>query len=43
MLNTQNITAAGDEQLMRQTALGNEQAFDELYKRHSQKLFGFFF
>lgn len=43
MFNTQNITAATDEYLMQQTAAGSEQAFDELYKRHSQKLFGFFF
>ena len=40
---TGNITAAADEELMRNTAAGNEQAFDELYKRHAQKLFGFFY
>lgn len=43
MFSNQNITAATDEQLMQQTAAGSETAFDELYKRHAQKLFGFFY
>jgi RNA polymerase sigma-70 factor, ECF subfamily len=43
LFTTQNITTMGDEYLMQQAATGNEQAFDELYQRYSQKLFGFFY
>lgn len=38
-----NIPQLTDEQLMAHAAAGSEPAFEELYKRHTQKLFGFFY
>ncbi|MBL7727569.1 MAG: sigma-70 family RNA polymerase sigma factor [Dinghuibacter sp.] len=38
-----NIAQQTDEQLMTHAAAGHETAFAELYRRHAQKLFGFFY